>query len=569
MKKPLFDRPPHYVYLTVVFACFLSLTGCTTPAIRSQSPDNEELPEIPETTQLVEDLARPTGLKTLAVEGIGLVVGLDGTGGDPPPSSRREILINEMRTHRVFQPNRVLASPETSLVLVRAFLPPGIQEGERVDLEVLTPSNSTTTSLKGGYLMKTRLREIAVLNSQITQGKQMAIGQGDVLVDALLDGEDDGVMLTKGRVLGGALSKATRALGLVVSEEHHSVRTSAKIGAAINRRFNIYKHGSKRGVATPKRDNFIQLDIHPRYKDNLARYLQVVQSIAVREDSSDRLLRLQLLEHELLNPSTSARAARRLEAMGKEAERVLIKGIESANEEVRFYAAESLAYLDHAEAPSILADTIRRMPAFRHHALVALKSMEQPKAFDELSELLHVDSAETRYAAFRALLEISPSDPMLVGENLDDVVFLHELGSAAQPLVHISRSTRPEIVAFGEDVRFASHSMVFAGGEITVRSDSDNRLKVTRFSAKKGDLKTFCDATVPDMVRAVVELGGSYDDVVKAIVQAHRQGNLACRVEFDALPELGRTYHRKDRDEPFVSDEDVKMSDEDPELKSL
>ena len=558
MKKPFFLQRGQLVFVAVLLTCSLPELGCTTPAIRSQSPDNEELPEIPEATQLVEDLARPTGLKTLAVEGIGLVVELDGTGSDPPPSSRREILINEMRTHRVFKPNQVLASPETSLVLVRAFLPPGIREGEKVDLEVLTPSNSATTSLKSGFLMKTRLREIAVLNQQITQGKEMALAQGNVLVDALLDGEDDTVMLTKGRILGGGISKATRSLGLVVREEHHSVRTSAKIGAVINRRFDIYKHGSKRGVATPKRDNFIQLEIHPRYRHNLARYLHVIQSIAVREDSSDRLLRLQLLEHELLNPATSARAARRLEALGKDAERVLLKGIESGNEEVRFYAAEALAYLDHPEAPSVLADTIRRLPPFRHHALVALKAMEQPKAFDEISELLHVDSAETRYGAFRALLEISPSDPMLAGENLDDVVYLHELGSNAPPLIHISRSTRPEIVVFGDGLRFESHLMVFAGREITIRSNSDNRLKVTRFSPKHGDLKTFCDATVADMVRAIVELGGSYGDVIKAIVQAHREGSLACRIEFDALPELGRTYHRKEKEqeEPFTSNQD-------------
>ena len=55
---------------------------------------------------------------------------------------------------------------------------------------------------------------------------------------------------------------------------------SARIGEAVNHRFHIFDHGIKEGVATPKTDEFIVLDVHPRYKDNISRYMRVVRALA-------------------------------------------------------------------------------------------------------------------------------------------------------------------------------------------------------------------------------------------------------------------------------------------------
>jgi hypothetical protein len=203
--------------------------------------------------------------------------------------------------------------------------------------------------------------------------------------------------------MGGGVALTSRPIGLVVQSEQHSIRTSSQAGAAINARFHTYDRGVKRGVATPKRDNFIELEVHPRYKHNLVRYVRIIQNIAVIESPSDRLRRLEQLERKLLEPTTAAIAAIQLEAVGKEAIRILKKGLASGDPEVRFYAAEALAYLDEATAADVLAQTARSMPAFRWHAIAALSAMDHVGAYDALAGLFHVPSAETRYAAFRAL----------------------------------------------------------------------------------------------------------------------------------------------------------------------
>ncbi len=132
-------------------------------------------------TKLVGDYAVPFGMHPVKVEAVGLVTGLPGTGSDPDPSPQRDELMSEMKAYGVSHPNEILASGTASLVLVRGYMRPGIQQGDHFDLEVRVPSRSGTTSLSGGWLMETRLAEMAVLQGSVREGSLLAKGQGAVL----------------------------------------------------------------------------------------------------------------------------------------------------------------------------------------------------------------------------------------------------------------------------------------------------------------------------------------------------------------------------------------------------
>src|SRR5207244_1164487 len=109
---------------------------------------------------------------------------------------------------------------------------------------------------------------------------------------------------------------------------------------------------------------------------------------------------LDLLERQLLDPVSCSTAALRLEAVGKDAIRVLKKGLDSKDSEVRFYSAEALAYLDDPSCAQALADSAKNEPAFRAFALAALSALNEVHASDALRDLFDVPSAETRYGAF-------------------------------------------------------------------------------------------------------------------------------------------------------------------------
>lgn len=524
----------------------LLLAGCSVwnpLSVRSQSPDAEEAPIA--TTRLVGDLAVPYGLHPIVVESVGLVSGLRGTGSDPQPSPQRDVMMREMQRRGIEKPNALLASSDTSLVLVRAVLRPGIQKGDAFDVEVRVPSNSETTSLRGGALWTTELNQLAVMaDNRIHRGHAMASAKGPIMVDPAAGAGGDRVLQCRGRILGGGVSHLSRPLLLVLKPEHQSVRNSARIQEVVNRRFHTFEHGNKVGVATAKTDEMIELKVHSRYHDNIERYIRVVRSIPLRESESERARRLVLLEKQLLDPITSSRAALQLEALGSPGIDVLKRGLASSDPEVRFYSAETLAYLDESGVAESLAKAAEREPAFRVFALAALSAMEDYDSQEQLRELLNVPSAETRYGAFRSLTARRSPDPFVRGEMLGGQFNFHVLPTAGPPMIHIARTRRPEIVLFGPDQMLQGSLSLEAGNQIMINSLPSGEIAIAKYVVGEPDQRRLTSPRVEEVIRAIVELGGTYPDVVQALQEAKAGGGLPSRLEVDALPTAGRTYDR-------------------------
>ena len=72
---------------------------------------------------------------------------------------------------------------------------------------------------------------------------------------------------------------------------------------------------------------------------------------------------------------------------------------------------------------------------------------------------------------------------------------------------------------------------------------------VSKFAVGQPDQKRVVSNKVDDVIRAIVELGGTYPDVVLALQQAKTSRSLLGRFEVDAIPDTGRTYHQKDGDD--------------------
>lgn len=534
-------RPCNWLAAAAACACVCGCAWWPQSIVVSQAPQADELADVP----VVGDWAVPYGLEPIRVEGVGLVTGLKGTGSDPSPSSERQMLLSEMRVRGVENPEAVLASPDTALVLVRGYLPPGVEQGDPFDVEVRVPAQSATTSLRGGWLLETAMKEFALLgDNRLHSGHTLGKAAGAVMVDPMAERRDDKVLRGRGWILGGGAATKSRSLGLVLKPDHQSVLNASRVEAAVNRRFFTYEHGNKAGVAKAKTDEFVELKVHPRYRHNVQRYVQVVRAVPLRDSELVRQQRMEQLEKQLLDPISSARAALRLEAVGRDAVDVLRRGLESSEPEIRFYSAESLAYLDQTEAAEPLAQLARDVPAFRVFALTALSAMDQAVAAEQLRELLSSPSAETRYGAFRALWAMKHSDPIVAGENMKGQFSYHVLDVAGPPMIHVTRSFRPEIVVFGPQQQLRAPFTLEAGNQIMIVADSPDRVAVSRFAVGKQDQRRIVSARVDDIVRAIVDLGGTYPDVVQALQEAEAQGALPGRLAIDALPQAGRQYER-------------------------
>lgn len=538
-----------HCFASAAAACLLPIAfGCMGPIFRPQSPD-AALTSIdeaaPSGAQLVSSVAHPYGMSFVKVENVALVTGLAGTGEDPAPSPQRAALLAEMNRREIANPNEVISSPNTALVLVRGYLRPGIQAGDRFDVEIKTPTRSDTTSLRGGWLMETRLSETAVLGGQIRAGHETAFAQGAILVEPSADIEKNPALMVQGRVLTGGVATKSRSLGLILDHQHQSIRMSQMVAKAVSERFHTYIDGRRMGVATPKTDEYIELHLHPRYKDNVSRYMRVVRSVAVRETAQQRLERLKLLHDQLLDPVTSETAALRLEAVGgADAIEILKEGSKASDNEVRFYSSEALAYLDVTEAVEPLARAAAEEPAFRVNAFSALGAMEDGAASESLAGLLSVKSAETRYGAFRALSTMAANDPRIRGESMNGRFTYHRLDVGGPSMIHVTKSHRPEIVMFGLEHHFKLPLVLDAGPRILINGLKGEKITVSRFGPNEPTQQRIVSTNVDEVIRAVVDLGGDYPDVVQMLQQAKINGSLPSRFRINALPESGRTPER-------------------------
>jgi hypothetical protein len=519
--------------------------GCASPLMRGQTPD-DDLPREIQGPETVGDYTRPVGLNWVTLQSVALVTNLAGTGSNPPPGQARERLITEMMTRDVRKPDQVLASPATSLVLCTTRLPPGVRKGERLDILVRIPSRSETTSLRGGWLMLTRMRQMQLAGGAIHTGNVDALAEGNLLVDAIFEGDSDKIHELRARVLGGGESMINRPLGLAIAKDGASVRTSTLIGNAINGRFHTFDAGIKKGVAVPKRDNFIDLSVSPRYKHNLARYLRVVRNIRLRESPVERVDRLQLLGKKLKDPTTAAQAALELEAIGSEALGLLKEGLASSDPEVKFYAAEALAYLDDPSGAAALGDAAKAHAAFRWHALTALTTITHTESLDALNDLLHIESIETRYGAFRAIRLRNASDPSTKGEWLGEQFRYHVIPTTGDPLVHVTRSRLPEIVIFGHEQSIKPAEFLFAGREIMITPAAGGNLKIGRFTSGQETVYESSPPVLDAVIRAIVKVGGGYAEVVHFLHEARKGNCLQGRLAVEALPRPNRKYYRDD-----------------------
>jgi flagellar basal body P-ring protein FlgI len=521
--------------VAVILAAGVAVAGCAGSAIRSQSPEIEALAKLEAGTRLVGDYCMAWGLGAKRIERAALVTGLASTGSDPPPGPQRSTLVADMQSRGVIEPNRLLASPATALVWVHGFLPPGVRKGERFDVVIEVPPNHDTTSLAGGWLMETRLAEMAIVDNTIRDGHELGVAVGPVLVDPVAEGTRDSKSKLRARVPGGGVSLTDREIGLAISPEHRSFAMSKRLGDWINRRFHAVIRGAKRGVASPKTDRYIALEVPDVYRHNLSRYLRVVQAVAVIEPPEGRHARLQLLTRQMADPVTAPAAALRLEAIGKEAIPTLRDALDSGDPEIRFAAAEALAYLGESVAAPRLAEAAGSLRSARPAALAALSVIDDARGIDALQSLLASRSAETRYGAFRALWKMDRNLPLVRGERLGDACSLHVLDVAGPPLIHVTRSERPEIVFFGTSHPVDDGLRAEAGPSIVVVVEG-TKARVSRFAAGEADRATEVAAAADEIVRAVIEVGGTYPDAVQFLQQASSARALRSRLAFDAVP---------------------------------
>jgi hypothetical protein len=133
---------------------------------------------------------------------------------------------------------------------------------------------------------------------------------------------------------------------------------------------------------------------------------------------------------------------------------------------------------------------------------------------------------------------------LVKGTELHGKLTLHVIPTTAPPMVHVTRSVRPEVVLFGQDQYLQVPFTLEAGKSTVVKATAPDRVVISRFALGEPDRELVTSSRMEDVIRGVVEAGGQYPDVVQLLHAARLHGALASRFEVEAVPQAGRSYDR-------------------------
>ncbi|HBZ14818.1 flagellar basal body P-ring protein FlgI [Pantoea sp. NPDC088449] len=229
----------------------------------------------------VRDLATVQGVRSNALMGYGLIVGLDGTGDQTMQAPFTGQSLNNMLSQLgiTVPPGTNMQLKNIAAVMVTAELPPFARSGDKLDIVVSSLGNAK--SLRGGTLLMTPLKGA---DNQI-----YAIAQGNVLISgagASAGGSRVQVnQLNGGRISSGATVEreipndfaSQNVVRLQLNESDFSL--AQLISDEINRRYNG-------GAAIPEDARTIRL-FAPATGPERVRFLAAVQDIPVRVSVQD------------------------------------------------------------------------------------------------------------------------------------------------------------------------------------------------------------------------------------------------------------------------------------------
>jgi hypothetical protein len=597
------------VLVAAVASAVLILTGAGSsddkPANQKPATKTKKKEVPPKVDETIGDVANIFG-RDVKVEGVGLVIGLDGTGAEPAPSWHQKKLVDEMQKAGLEHPERLLNSVNISLVVVRAVIPAGVSTKDRFDIDIELTAASATSSLAGGFLMSTRLAQRVTTKEGDKDDKVIATAMGPVMCGNQAKPNDPKVA----RVLGGGRVLNDALYLLSIKELRRSGKTSQLIENVVKQRFHQTQDGRNEGMVKAKTDSALELRVPKIYHHNQDRYHLVISHLSLVDNPNLRQERLRVWGKELLDPKRAGLAALKLEGLGPSAAPVLKEALGAPEDNVRYFAAEALAYLNDGDGAAVLYEMAKKKPEFRLFAFKALAAMDQAASLLKLRALMSEADSELRYAAFDALRTLDPTDPFLgrirvidpvaqpdmdemavpiVGQPRkkpepppEDPFKLYVVDSEGPPLIHVSGNTRCEIVIFGKSQKMLTPIVLGAGGPLLLNaSDGDEKVQICKITTKNLDApnnKVNCTLDLAQVLKEMANLGASYPDVVSVIHMADKQKNLQGPFEVDKLPVPTKAYDdaqlagvktKKDDNVKKTSGKDDKASSKDDKQPSL
>lgn len=498
----------------------------------------------------------------ILVSGYGLVVGLNGTGGQPindqiAASMERQLgLMGVGRSSdslkgtalQGMSPAQVLRDKNVAAVQVLAALPPGAPDGSSFDVVVRAVNAS---SLEGGKLWTTDLRIGPPTAFGQAQSKRLAVARGAVYTNpfAMEDPASTGYTGAAGRILGGGQVVDSQNVVLDLLTPSHARARS--VVSAINSRFPA-ETGDRGPVARGRTDSRIEVEIPERYRRDPRSFLAMIQNLQIDQGSPEQYAR-RYVEAIKADPQMGERLSWALEGLGERALPQIRELYDFPELAPQLAGLKAGARLNDARTVPFLRDVVKKSQGtVRTEAISLLGKVDAGARVDAaLRELLTDKDLVVRVATYEALADraeraqfiylaklmsqyrdrggpdLSPQELDLVArESLPPGLmqgvqrqsvygkFLFDRVDAGTPLMYVTQQGLPRVVVFGEkdEIRLKSVVSMWDGRLLIAEGDKPGDIKVQYMRPGMGvPVTTAVRGTITDLVGTLARKSSSDD----------------------------------------------------------
>ncbi|MCX7012118.1 MAG: flagellar basal body P-ring protein FlgI [Candidatus Sumerlaeota bacterium] len=231
----------------------------------------------------IKDIATIEGVRDNQLQGLGLVVGLNGSGDSQTVDFTSQVVVNYLRQNNISIDVKGAQVKNAALVLVTANLPPFAKQGSHINATVSAIGDAK--SLQGGTLLQTPLKA--------ANGGIYAVAQGPMVIGGFAaQAGGAGVQQnhpTAGMVPNGAIVEQevpfalTDAASLTWVLENPDHTTAARMDEVINSKFSSIAHApdlaSVRVIVPPD-----------GYGDHLVDFISEVEKLPISPDVRARVV---------------------------------------------------------------------------------------------------------------------------------------------------------------------------------------------------------------------------------------------------------------------------------------
>ncbi|MEM6332681.1 MAG: flagellar basal body P-ring protein FlgI [Planctomycetota bacterium] len=474
--------------LSLLCGVAIALTGCGPKKVE-RAPAAAPAPTFsgpPFLRNTIGSLCTLSGFTPQYVEGVGIVVNLNGTGSPQVPAPLRAQLENELRKRGVgnihstdsgfprVSPGQLLDDDNTAIVSVQGLIPPGATRNTRFDILVSAWDQTQTTSLQGGTLMPCDLSPLGAVSPGTYLPTQAEAG-GDIYQNPFDDQNvdvEDLAFMRQGIVLRGGRVTEDQRLELRLNQP--SWARSRTIANRINERFG--RTQDRRAIAEPRSDRVIAINVPPRFADNPSLLIDLISYVYLGGGPGfETAMAQRLVEVARNRPDDRTDVSMALKALGKTVIPTIRPLYEAEDLGIAFTALTAGAFLGDQLA-TVRLSSLSTDPDPRIRVQVALILSDLPRSDKGSSALFRLADdpvEEVRITAYEAL--IATGDPLvsrlpILDEN-GRIKYVVDRVYTEEPFVYARISQTPTVAVFGREIPLGHSEVARAwGNRLMVRT---------------------------------------------------------------------------------------------------